>query len=59
MTTGIPFTEREKKYIIENEEYESRSQIAKHLCEMYPEDNDGKRTMSGVRSFLRKQRDKT
>ena len=53
MTSGIRFTEREKEYIVANEEYMSRAQIAEALCKRYPEDNNGKRTGSGVRAFLR------
>ena len=47
------FTEREKEYIVANEEYMSRAQIAEALCKRYPEDNNGKRTGSGVCAFLR------
>ena len=56
MTGGMPYTEREKKYIVANGEIMIRAQIATDLNEMYPEDNNGKRTKYGVRAFLYKRK---
>ena len=52
----MPYTEREKKYIVANGEIMIRAQIATDLNEMYPEDNNGKRTKYGVRAFLYKRK---
>ena len=55
-----PFTEREILYIIKNQKIKSQSEIADNLSELYPEDNAGKRTRSGVHNILqqiRKEKD--
>ena len=50
------FSEREIEYIIKNQETMSQAEIAENLSELYPEDNAGKRTRSGVHNILQQIR---
>ena len=50
------FSEREILFIIKNQETMSQSEIADNLSEMYPEDNAGRRTRSGVHNVLQRIR---
>ena len=50
------FSEREILYIIKNQETQSQSEIAQNLGELYPEDNAGRRTRSGVHNILQQIR---
>ena len=50
------FTEREIEYIFENKDIMSQAEIAENLSELYPEDNAGKRTRSGVHNIIQRLR---
>ena len=50
------FSKDEIRYIIENAETMSQAEIAQNLGELYPEDNAGKRTRSGVHNILQQIR---
>ena len=57
MVSGIPFSEREKVFIVAKEGEISHAEIAEKLGELYPEDNGGKRSRKGVQKFVHRTRD--
>ena len=52
MPSGIPFSDREKAYILEKAYQMSWQHIAKDLAELFSEDNGGVRSWKSVRSFM-------
>lgn len=56
MTRGMYFTEREKRYIIENVENRSYADIAERLSVLYSKDNNGYRSKGGVQAFVQRKR---
>ena len=50
------FSEEEIKYIIENADIMSQSEIAQNLSVIFKDDNNGKRSRSGVHNILQQIR---
>jgi len=58
MSSGTPFSDREKAFIRENAYRMSWGDIAHRLCTTFPEDNGGVRKKSSVRSFVLRERNR-
>lgn len=59
LSSGLPFSDREKAFIRENAYRLSWGDIANRLGKMFPEDNGGSRQKSSVRSFVIRERART
>jgi len=55
MTSGVPFSDRERAYILEHAYTRSWGGIARDLVTLYPDDNGGARSGYGVRNWVRAQ----
>lgn len=51
-----PFTKEEIKYIFENMEIKSQSEIAEDLSKIFRENNNAQRTRSGVHNIIQRLR---